>query len=89
MRGFPDVRWVCSRWGVRRTAGAAALLAGGTGIAPMVNLSHVILKNNDDKVKVCGALRLLPAHHAHVLAPHPCCQPACGMSPGGGARPLG
>ena len=30
----------------------AALLAGGTGITPMVNLSHAILKNPNDKVKV-------------------------------------
>ena len=28
------------------------LLAGGMGVTPMINLSHVILKNPNDKVKV-------------------------------------
>ncbi len=30
----------------------AGLLAGGMGVTPMINLSHVILKNPNDKVKV-------------------------------------
>jgi hypothetical protein len=66
----------------------AALLAGGTGIAPMVNLSHAILKNNEDKVKVrqislhfhsfCPLNPKLPC--ALLLLLHPCGDSACAVS---------
>lgn len=39
-------------WGLKAVCASTGLLAGGMGVTPMINLSHVILKNPNDKVKV-------------------------------------
>lgn len=44
-----------------RALRCAGLLAGGTGLTPMIRLIHTILSNLEDRVKVCYLLQQKPA----------------------------